>query len=280
MPTTRRASRAAAQVAPLKAPAIRRERKPLRTAGILVAVVGLLATVALPAYGALEGATSAAGAETTERTVQQEAQDSAQKFVAGSDAKDTEVARGSYSATTRDEIDKKKAEAAALERAKAAAAAAAASSSSSSGYNSSNVDLNMTAPGSGEVRWPLASIQEIGEGFMARGGEHQGVDFVDPQGTPIYAAHSGVVTVSSDGYYGYGVAVKIKGEVNGVTVETTYGHMPYGARLVEVGQTVTVGQPIGAVGSTGWSTGPHLHFEVDINGVKSDPLAWLRANAG
>ena len=97
-------------------------------------------------------------------------------------------------------------------------------------------------------------------------------------GTPIGAAADGVVRISSESYFGYGVAVVIDHVINGQTVSTLYGHMTYGTRAVQVGQTVTAGQIIGLVGSTGRSTANHLHFEVKINGSLVDPMAWLRAN--
>jgi murein DD-endopeptidase MepM/ murein hydrolase activator NlpD len=67
--------------------------------------------------------------------------------------------------------------------------------------------------------------------------------------------------------------------VAGQEVETMYAHMQYGSMAVSVGQTVTAGQLIGAVGSTGVSTGPHLHFEVHVGGGPIEPLGWLRANS-
>jgi murein DD-endopeptidase MepM/ murein hydrolase activator NlpD len=88
------------------------------------------------------------------------------------------------------------------------------------------------------------------------------------------------VKVSSESYYGYGVGVVIEHEIGGQQVETTYGHMTYGSRAVQAGDTVAAGQLIGLVGSTGQSTANHLHFEVQVNGALVDPLAWLRANAG
>ncbi|MBN9168540.1 MAG: M23 family metallopeptidase, partial [Microbacterium sp.] len=61
---------------------------------------------------------------------------------------------------------------------------------------------------------------------------------------------------------------------------TLYGHMTYGSRVVQAGQTVAAGQVIGLVGSTGRSTANHLHFEVMLNGTHVDPLAWLLTNVG
>lgn len=245
----------------------RRVGKPLRSAVILSMVAGLVATVAIPAYAATMPA-----AETV--TLQQMSAPDNQSLVVASDATAETLDRSSYSATTADEIQKKKdqeaAAAAAAERARQLASAAKASVSS--------VDLNMTAPGSGQVRWPLTSYV-LGRGLWDSG-YHQGVDLLAPQGQPIFAAAAGVVSVSQESYGGYGVAIVIEHVINGQKVSTTYGHMTYGTRQVQAGQTVSAGQLIGQVGSTGSSTANHLHFEVHINGSVVDPYAWLQQNAG
>jgi murein DD-endopeptidase MepM/ murein hydrolase activator NlpD len=102
-------------------------------------------------------------------------------------------------------------------------------------------------------------------------GSHPGVDIAPPYGTPVVAAHSGVVTFV--GWQdGYGMHVEVA-QADGIV--TTYSHMS--AFAVDLGQLVVAGQPVGAVGSTGWSTGPHLHFEVHLqNGERTDPALWLR----
>jgi murein DD-endopeptidase MepM/ murein hydrolase activator NlpD len=246
-------------------------------------VVGLIATVALPAYGAWRTPAQAAV------TLQQVAADDAQSLVVASDATSEELDRGSYSATTAEEIEKKKAEEAAAARAREAAAAAAAaaaarpknvaSSGSRSGYS---MNLSMTAPGSGQVRWPLTNFtySSINLFRPPNRPNHNGFDMLAPAGTPIFAAASGVVRISQESYAGYGVAVTIDSVVGGQQVSTLYGHMTYGSRQVSSGQTVSAGQLIGAVGSTGSSTANHLHFEVRINGGLVDPLSWLQSNAG
>jgi murein DD-endopeptidase MepM/ murein hydrolase activator NlpD len=101
-------------------------------------------------------------------------------------------------------------------------------------------------------------------------GSHPGIDIAPPYGTPIGAAHSGVVTfVGWDD--GYGMHVEVA-QLDGYV--TTYSHMS--AFLVKVGQLVLAGQPLGNVGSTGDSTGPHLHFEVHLpDGQRTDPAIWL-----
>ncbi len=239
--------------------------KPLRSLVILSMVGGLVATVALPAFAA-----GAAKSSDEPVTLQQMAMDDAQTFVAASDSASTELSRDSYSATTAEEIDKKKAAEAAAARAREAAKRA---STASVGAN-----IALISPGTGEVRWPLTNFTK-GRGLWDSG-YHQGVDLLTSCGTPIYATAAGVVKVSQESYGGYGVAVSIDHVLGGQRVNSLYGHMTYGSRQVSVGQTVEAGQLIGLVGSTGSSTACHLHFEVHINGSVVDPWAWLQANAG
>jgi murein DD-endopeptidase MepM/ murein hydrolase activator NlpD len=97
---------------------------------------------------------------------------------------------------------------------------------------------------------------------------HEGVDLVAPIGTPIYAAGDGVITgMGPNGGYGNWVRIEHPGNFS-----TVYGHLQSFAE-VEVGRTVTRGELIGFVGSTGHSTGAHLHFELISNGKPVDPLA-------
>jgi murein DD-endopeptidase MepM/ murein hydrolase activator NlpD len=98
---------------------------------------------------------------------------------------------------------------------------------------------------------------------------HTGVDLASPQGTPIYAAGDGVVE-RSGWVSGYGNFVEIR-HVNGY--ETGYGHMSKIASTSKVGTRIRQGQIVGYVGSTGNSTGNHLHFEIKINGNYVDPLS-------
>ena len=245
--------------------------KPLRSLVVLTMVGGLVATVAIPAFAATAGA----GTEEA-RTIQQMAVDDAQTFVAASDANASELSRGSYAATTAEEIQKKKAEEAAAERARQVAAAAAAAAATRS--SSVPVNIALTSPGTGEVRWPILNFTK-GRGLWDSG-YHQGVDLLSSCVTPLYAAAAGVVKVSQESYGGYGVGISIDHVIGGQRVNTLYGHMTYGSRQVSVGQSVGAGQLIGLVGSTGSSTACHVHFEVHINGSVVDPWAWLQANAG
>lgn len=101
--------------------------------------------------------------------------------------------------------------------------------------------------------------------------KHTGVDLAAPQGTDIHAAAGGVVIVA-EWWSGYGNTVIID---HGNNVWTLYGHIRQGGISVEKGQTIKKGEKIAEVGSTGNSTGPHLHFEVRINGTPVDPMPYL-----
>ncbi len=131
--------------------------------------------------------------------------------------------------------------------------------------------------------WPIPGCYTITGGFgEGRSYEsHGGTDIAASIGTPIYAANSGTVINSSNDCYhssagvgacnhggGYGNHVWIQHD-NGY--QTIYGHMIN--TVVSTGEYVSKGQLIGYSGSTGWSTGPHLHFELRINGVRSNPMA-------
>ena len=109
--------------------------------------------------------------------------------------------------------------------------------------------------------------------FQGRAAKHAGIDLAAPVGTPIYATADG--TVSDAGYNsgGYGNLIKID---HGKGIETRYGHLS--AILVAAGQRVTRGQQIGRMGSTGRSTGSHLHYEVRIDTHAVNPIPFMRSN--
>lgn len=245
----------------------RKAVKPLRSIAIFGAVGALVAGIALPAF-----ASSSKPTEEAATTLQQLAAVDAQSLVVASQATAAPLSRSTFSATTPEEIAKKKAEEA------AAARAAAAASTASAGAQFNSAGYALTSPGSGEVRYPLP----MGSWNVSRtvGGGHNGADMLAPAGTPIYAAAAGVVRASAESIGGYGVCVMLDSVVGGQRVQTTYGHMIYGSRQVQAGQTVAAGQLIGYVGSTGRSTANHLHFEVWINGGLVEPMSWLSVNAG
>lgn len=98
---------------------------------------------------------------------------------------------------------------------------------------------------------------------------HMGIDFAAPVGTKVTAAEWGIVR-RAETLGGYGKTVMLD---HGGGLWTLYAHLS--VISVSAGETVARGQLIGLVGSTGWSTGPHLHFEVRDNGTPIDPLTWL-----
>ena len=102
---------------------------------------------------------------------------------------------------------------------------------------------------------------------------HAGVDLSAPCGTPIRAAADGVVTHAAYDASGGWRLVIAHGSLGGVDLQTVYLHAQ--GYSVRVGTTVTRGQVVGSVGSTGWSTGCHLHFSVKADGRQVDPEPWL-----
>lgn len=138
----------------------------------------------------------------------------------------------------------------------------------------------VTPPASGgAITWPLAN-RKVSSGYGYRWGSlHAGIDFEGDTGTPIYSVADGIVKAAQPSpNNSLGVCVIIAHNVNGVQFDTLYGHL---SRLdVGVGQGVGAGQVIGAVGSTGNSTGSHLHFEVHVNDVQIDPGPFMSNYAG
>jgi len=99
---------------------------------------------------------------------------------------------------------------------------------------------------------------------------HTGLDIANKTGTPLYAAEAGTVEVSGwNNGYGYNVLIN-----HGGGKKTRYAHAS--KLYVKIGDEVERGEQIAAMGSTGWSTGPHIHFEVIVNGVRQNPLNYIR----
>lgn len=119
---------------------------------------------------------------------------------------------------------------------------------------------------SNKMAWPTEG-HRITQYYSWR---HTGLDIGNKTGTPLYAADSGTVEVIGWGT-GYGNQILIN---HGGGKKTRYAHMS--KFYVSKGQKVTKGEAIGEMGSTGWSTGPHIHFEVIINGVKYNPLNYIK----
>lgn len=133
------------------------------------------------------------------------------------------------------------------------------------------------ALGTGVFTWPTPGYTSITSPYGMRYHPilktrkmHTGVDIGAPMSATIVAADSGKV-IHAGWMGGYGQVLVID---HGNGISTLYAHQS--AFLVSNGQTVTKGQAIGKVGTTGWSTGPHLHFEVRINGSYTDPMPYLK----
>jgi murein DD-endopeptidase MepM/ murein hydrolase activator NlpD len=120
------------------------------------------------------------------------------------------------------------------------------------------IDGARLSSGFGQRRHPILGYNKM----------HRGVDFAAPSGTPIYAAGNGTI-VYAGRKGGYGNYIRIRHNGN---YDTAYAHMTGFARGMRVGRRVNQGQVIGYVGTTGRSTGPHLHYEVLRQGQQVNPM--------
>ena len=168
------------------------------------------------------------------------------------------------------EAEQAEIEAIIAEEQRKAAEAAAAAAAAAGGYVSTGGDGTYIWPVSG----PITSYFGYRELYNVNGVSvspyHGGIDIAVPTGTPVHAAAEGVVS-SATGWradYGYGVFIN---HPNGTT--TAYAHNS--SIVVSPGEYVAQGQVIAYAGSTGWSLGPHVHFEIFVNGVRVDPMAYL-----
>ncbi len=132
----------------------------------------------------------------------------------------------------------------------------------------------MSSPSAAGLIWPLSGTLTSGFGGRSSPGgvgstNHEGIDIAVPEGTPIRASKGGTVIMASyNGGYGNYTCID-----HGSGLSTCYAHQSGFA--ASAGQRVSQGQVIGYSGNTGASTGPHLHFEVRINGVAQDPMGYL-----
>ncbi len=123
-------------------------------------------------------------------------------------------------------------------------------------------------PSAAGLIWPVDGPITSGYGYRW-GSLHEGIDIAVPEGTPIRAAASGTVIIAAyTGGYGNYTCID-----HGKGLSTCYGHQS--GYAVSAGDSVSQGQIIGYSGNTGHSTGPHVHFEVRINGASTDPLPYL-----
>jgi len=108
--------------------------------------------------------------------------------------------------------------------------------------------------------------------FNGGAARHMGIDLAGPVGTPIYATADGLVAEAGYNNGGYGNLIKLN---HGRGIETRYGHLSQ--IMVQPGQRITRGQLIGRMGSTGRSTGSHLHYEVRIEGKAVNPIPFMKS---
>ncbi len=123
--------------------------------------------------------------------------------------------------------------------------------------------------GNGTLSWPLSNNKITSPYGTRSRGFHSGIDLVAKTGTPVYASAGGKVVLSS-WYYGYGNCIVVD---HGNGLKTRYAHLS--GFNVKVGDKVSRGQQIGRSGNTGNSTGPHLHFEVIVNGSTKNPVNYF-----
>ena len=133
------------------------------------------------------------------------------------------------------------------------------------------------------VQSPVAPGTVRSDGFGYRtppcagcSSNHEGIDWLPGYGTPVVAIADGVVTDAGNPSGEFGVFVTLKHVIDGEVVYSTYAHLAYGSMPYTIGSTVTRGETVGAVGSTGATTGPHLHFEIRLaDGSAVNPVPWL-----
>lgn len=149
-----------------------------------------------------------------------------------------------------------------------------------------NRNWSYTNDPNGTIQWPFPIAVPISDGFGYRispcygcSTDHLGVDFTPGAGAIIQAIADGTVSAVIASHYGLGNHIIIDHHINGQLVQSVYAHMADGTMRLAVGQQVKVTDEVGQVGSTGASTGAHLHLEIHVNGVPVDPFAWLKANA-
>lgn len=252
--------------------------KPVRAAGTIAAVLALLAGVAIPAYAATQPAP-----ETV--SMQDAAEREAQSIAVDAAVETAPLSGAAYSATTPEEIEEAKAAAAAAEAAERAREQAELLAQQQREQQAQQQEQQaQTAPQQPQQQPQTYEPPVVSDGgicplpagtyYVSRsvGSGHEGTDMVAPAMTPIYAVKSGTVITSQEALGGWGVTVAID---HGDGTSSLYGHMTYGTRQVEVGQTVEAGQLIGYVGSTGRSTANHLHIEYRVNGAIVDPMSYL-----
>lgn len=140
------------------------------------------------------------------------------------------------------------------------------------GPEGNNVATNSLSSFGDEFLWPVPSVSRVSSGFGTRQGRpHHGIDIPAKQGTPIVATSDGVVAYAGSELKGYGHIIVIS-HASGMF--SVYAHNKI--NFVREGQAVKKGEQVALVGSSGRSTGPHLHFEIRYYNRPIDPLVVLR----
>jgi murein DD-endopeptidase MepM/ murein hydrolase activator NlpD len=155
-------------------------------------------------------------------------------------------------------------------------------------YNTGNYELEIIEKErfyiSTDMGWPVEDIV-VSSGWGHRescdrcSSFHKGLDFTPGRGEAVIASMNGTVKEIGNGGE-YGVYVILEHLVNGANWETVYAHLQTNSvpKDLKIGQEIFIGDRVGAVGETGLTTGPHLHFEVRINGIKKNPWPILMEN--
>lgn len=132
-----------------------------------------------------------------------------------------------------------------------------------------------------KLQFPFDAAWPLTDGFAYRIAPveqfHDAQDIAAPAGTPVLAIGSGVVIDAGFSSDGCGFSVKIQHLVSGDTLTSRYCHMQDGSHELAVGDQVKMGDPVGRVGNTGLSFGPHLHLALRKNGEPIDPLPYLKS---
>jgi murein DD-endopeptidase MepM/ murein hydrolase activator NlpD len=211
-----------------------------------LAVAFALATVGSPLLFSASSATASSTKATKTTTINGQA-------LTAAPGKETEVNRGSFQALSSTEL-----------------------------YAMQAGGLNYVVNNTGIIRWPFDYAVPINSPFGYRIAPcagcstfHRGTDFDTGDKAPVYSVAAGVVTFSEDAG-SYGQYVEIDHDVNGYKFTSIYAHLTLNSETVHVGDVVTEGELLGLTGSTGESTGPHLDFEIDIDGTAVDSFIWLK----
>ena len=151
-------------------------------------------------------------------------------------------------------------------------------------FDPQNLVIDIHDPLTGEVidhveqsvTWPTTGIisLEFGESSPYQP-FHTGIDIAGPEGEPIIAFMDGEVIYADTISWGYGRHIKID---NGHHITSIYAHLDTIDQNIHVGDIITAGTIIGTRGNTGWSTGPHLHFQINLFGIPVNPRTFLQGD--